>query len=265
MLELQSYGNLASALDINDLGVVVGFYSLGSAINVNPVRWVNEEVEILVDEVGFATAINNLGSIAGYMRFTEAFILDTELHRLGRYSRGAAINDLNNQGVGVGSLSSGNPVIWTTSGYESLSSPTYKAEPIAINDHGWVTGYSDLGAILWRNGLAEIILPNVDPDSKFSARDINNRGQIVGYGSGPNDFAFLWEGGEVYRPGDRLIPEDSHFTITSIEGINENGQMIGLATSPLTGEIGFMLNPVPEPTGFLLLVGGWACLIRKPA
>jgi hypothetical protein len=65
----------------------------------------------------------------------------------------------------------------------------------------------------------------------------------------------IFDGGRVHRLSD-LIPQDFGWRIASAADINHRGQVIGIGVTPYHDVHGFLLDPVPAPTGVLWIVAG---------
>ena len=91
------------------------------------------------------------------------------------------------------------------------------------------------------------------------AEDINNLGQVVGYycliPGGDNYYrrAFLYNGSTMLNLND-LIDPSSGWKLTSAEGINDAGQIVGFGYLG-NGPRAFLLTPVPEPGTWAMLAG----------
>ena len=135
-----------------------------------------------------------------------------------------------------------------------------------VNDLGWVVGQSHVDiryssythAFLWRNDVMED-LGSLSDDS--TAEGINNRGQVVGMcynGYKAVERAFIWQDG-IMSDLNSLIDPNSDWFLSGASAINNLGQIVGGGT--LSGQYhGFLLTPVPEPSGLLALAGGIGCL-----
>ena len=95
-----------------------------------------------------------------------------------------------------------------------------------INDAGQVVGlienFNDDVAVLWDHGKV-IVIGGMGLLSDSSARDINERGQVIGGAYFTTQRAFLWEGG-TKTPLDGLGGQ------TYAGAINEAGQIVGAST-----------------------------------
>ena len=96
------------------------------------------------------------------------------------------------------------------------------------------------------------------------AYEINESGQVVG---NSNNIAFLYEDGVMYDL-NTLVDLPSGWVLRSAEDINENGDIVGTASTP-DGTKGFILYAgadvvVPEPTSLILLgIGLYGLIHRK--
>jgi probable HAF family extracellular repeat protein len=92
------------------------------------------------------------------------------------------------------------------------------------------------------------------PDSFGNA--VNAFGQVVGTlitAGGEITHAFLYSNGRMTDLND-LIPAGSGFTfLASASGINDAGQITGTGTTSSGATQAFLLTPVPEPPGLVLL------------
>jgi probable HAF family extracellular repeat protein len=129
----------------------------------------------------------------------------------------------------------------------------------SINDAGQIVGHSTTGpddtfgadgthAFLWSDGeMAD--LGTLPGGAVSNGWDINNHGVIAGSaqlpaadGGSPQLTAVLWIDGEIIDL-NTLLPDGSGVTLTIAYGINDAGQIVGLAND---GEhtLGFVLTPV---------------------
>jgi probable HAF family extracellular repeat protein len=146
------------AADINNAGVVVGQSGM---MNFVPVRWPrNGAIQLLSETSGNAVSINDRGDIAGFYY--------TGLPRGFLWHRGELTEIPGPPGLMF-------------------------FRPTAINNRTQIVGGTDYEAFHWHHGQLTILPPLV---STSGARDINNRGQIVGFSSvrtdGLNYHAVLW-------------------------------------------------------------------------
>jgi uncharacterized membrane protein len=121
----------------------------------------------------------------------------------------------------------------------------YASAAVRINVRGQAVGYTyrineeatTKRAVLWDKGMMKTLL-----DVQSDARDINRWGQVVGGRFDPSG-AFLYEPGKGVRDLNALIDPASGFSIGSVQGINDRGQIVGFACKEqLCGPI--MLDPV---------------------
>ena len=222
-------GNAPSfAFDINDAGQVVGRtnFGIGQAF-----VWESGVMTGLADLPGglvgsAANAINGAGHIAGWSEAAtgkRATLWSngtvTDLGDLPGGSDQSLAFGINNNGdiVGTGNSASGtNGFVWSNGTMTSIGSllPNTASGALAINDSGIVVGSSVQKAITWdsTNGLRDLNL-HLDPVTGSgwtltNAQDINDSGQIVGYGTHPNGStrAFL------LTP----VPEPNQFVVLSL-------------------------------------------------
>ncbi len=116
----------------------------------------------------------------------------------------------------------------------------------ALNDQGQVVGRSQRGngsdydwhAFHWDGGVMTD-LGAIGSYLSSEAVDINNSGQVIGYGGGPYPWcgdSFLYEPGKGLRKLDDLVPVESGWAGFSPYGINDAGQITG--TGWFQGETG---------------------------
>lgn len=202
-------GSRGSALAINNSGVAVGYFNRrafiydGNSSQYIPLGHPTQFVS--------AYAINDHGLVLGTAaggRNSYNFLWDGEnVTRLPSYGEltGFTPVDLNNAGVVVGRMSAVGPgapwthqaFIYSDGKFQALGEWSNQSEellPSAINDKGWVVGVglqsndgdTEVNAFLWRNGesmhLNDLAVPDASGamwDLRY-ARDVNERGQIVG-------------------------------------------------------------------------------------
>jgi probable HAF family extracellular repeat protein len=187
---------------VNSAGVVVGslFHQSDSAFIYQGPGEMRKLTEVGQDRP--ATAINDEGTVAGYRNYAEAWIWNAKTGRkdigLCRGSQ-AVPHDINrhNQVVGVGY--SGDRgyephVAWlwdAEGGMKALGTlGGAQSEAYSINDAGQVVGMAQVKgdkphAFLYADGKMIDLNGLLPPGSEWelqAARDINNRGQIVGWG-----------------------------------------------------------------------------------
>lgn len=139
---------------------------------------------------------------------------------------------------------------------------------IGMNNLNQVVGAADLAdqfgqhAFLWGNGVMRDLTPNA---MQSVAEDINNHGQIVGWGDGG---AFLWFEDQYLNLNQLLGTAGMGIYLSEAVAINDSGWIV--ASGSLNGQgRGFLLTPlvssVPTPpTSILMLTGlGLLGLIKR--
>ena len=296
-LDASNY-QISEALGINNLSQTVGFYSASTSFR--SALWENNTMVDIGNLGGFsslATSINNNSIVAGYSTdasgIFHAFSWDSTngLVVLGIDNESSAvdIND-NDQIVGGFINDDGNYRAYVWEEGQALVQPGVFGgdESLAsgINNLGQVVGRSTTGdtiggedvyhSYIWDdiNGMTD--LGTMSGMDSFGAFDINELGQIVGWGwqtvdgiAGDRD-AFYWENGTMYNLND-FLPQDSGWHLQYATGINESGYIVGWGTINQS-QHGFLMKPnsnvVPEPTtmalfGIGLLGAGIARKRRK--
>ncbi len=198
----------ASAQGINNDGDAVGFFKV-PPFNFHSIRWENGQANPLKTPVGnssWATSINDSGSIVGYTDVfggaSRGFLLngDNINDAVDIGSLDAAIHtqawDINNRSEVVGGSGSA-AFLWSSfqpiQDLGSLGAGSSKA--FAINESTQVVGKSDNRAFLWEdlnnnkqsdpNEMVDLndLIPADSGWNLQEARDINEAGEIVGWGT----------------------------------------------------------------------------------
>jgi probable HAF family extracellular repeat protein len=159
VLETPSHHSIAN--DINNRGVIVGGATAGQSIESGAVRWRHNGIHGLTAGLpSTATAVNERGDITGLV---------------------------------FGGLTHG--FLWQRGRLVEIDPPPGSTfiQPYGINDRTQIVGSTDSFAFLWQHGRT-IALPRLKGASE--ARDINDRGQIVGSSAvrpdGTGAHAVLW-------------------------------------------------------------------------
>jgi len=224
---------------INDFGQVVGSANMGyEGINFHAYLYNGKAMKnIDPDEQSEALAINNYGMVIGSEKDGRIFLY-SESERVIEWLDifGSAL-DINDQGefVGRGSWSPGSEGAFLYRegkiiALGDLSDSGYTV-PLAINESSQIVGQSDMGyvdmwghridhAFLYDNGMMTDLNTLIPANSGWElmyATDINNRGQIVGYGVRDGKFQLVCydEDGYGYLPCYKL-PVYSAFLLTPI-------------------------------------------------
>ena len=176
----------------------------------------------------------------------------------------------------------------TITNLTSLGDGTRFSQAFAINEENEIVGSSSTGqtvgqligttsttsitrAFLWDEGIIAELLPfnlytptnNGSTTNYHSvANDINDSDLIVGNSqrtAGSAAIATLWENG-VPIDLNIFLPSGSGWVLTSAEGINDQGDIVGFGTFGGSTRA-FLLHSVPEPgSAVLLLIGGLSLL-----
>ena len=216
---------LGEASDINDAGVIAGWYQVGNTWTA--VRWTSPtQAQSLGKITGFQSAlakgINNPGTIVGYV--ANAFFSASRaftwtpaggmklLQDLG--GSGSIAFAINNNGIAVGEASTPSEAIhavkWSATGVITDINPpgAGASEATGINDAGDITGWAFPAggngehAWLWRANGTQQDLGTLGGQRAF-AYGINNNVIVVGESeqTPPKpDIAFRWSQGTGMRP-----------------------------------------------------------------
>lgn len=266
----------SDAVAINASGQVAGNNSLGAA-RYSGFTWTY--LGSLGGTYGtWAKGINASGDVVG-----ASYTTDNANQRAFKYSGSTMTDvgsfgtqsfawDINDSGTVVGTALDGDFGFWShafrstgsglvdlTPGWTDTQAWSINASGRAVGVAGW--GSSEPAALLFSGNSVTII------GYSCGARDINDRGEIVGFNQTTTPFgdsyrAVLFSGGEPVLL-DTLVDPTAGWKLTEANAINNLGQIVGQGT--INGEQhAFLLNPVPEPT----LLGGLAAasvglLVRK--
>jgi probable HAF family extracellular repeat protein len=236
-------GGSSYALDINDLGQIVGYSELQPAGETHAVLWQDGQLIDLGSPCGIDThalAINKHGQIVGYdycrnneQVFTSAFLWEkgtiTNLGSLGGpHTFAYDINDLG-QVVGCSRVNLNDPhaYIWENGVMINLGTLGGNSScATSINNHKQVIGTSTTAtgknhSFIWDNGVMTDLGTLGGTDALIEA--INDHGQVVGW-SDTHDgsrHAFLWENGSMTDLG--TLGGDYSYALD----INDVGQIVG--------------------------------------
>jgi probable HAF family extracellular repeat protein len=124
----------------------------------------------------------------------------------------------------------------------------------AINNLGQVVGFSSLfdpettdevfRSFLYSDG---VMIDLGVPGAGSAAEDINDSGQIVGWMSGGGQRAYIYEDG-VVTDLNTLISAGSGLTLSEARGINNAGQIVGVARDAANRTHAFLLTPIAPGT-----------------
>lgn len=236
-------GHLSIGFGINNAGQVTGasysnsevphafFYSNGTMMDLGTLEGGSNSA---------GTAINNSGQVTGYS--TTRTITGDQRESAFLYSNGTMLD--------IGTLGGSN------------------ANPLAINDNGAVTGSSLTAgnganhAFLYSNGNM-LDLGALSGGSSIGF-DINMAGQVVGRADYVvnGKFAsvgFLYSAETGIIDLNTLLPSSSGLMLTSAQGINDAGQILG--TGIINGQMrDVILTPVPEPETYVMMLVGLGLL-----
>ena len=196
-------GNNSYASGINDRGDVVG-YSESAADNMElrAVRWHHGKITLLDSPSHHSIAfdINNRGDIVGsvdsgyHVGGTAVRWRHDRVHVLaaGRADNAVAVNQRGDiTGLVFGDVTHG--FLWQRGRLVNIDPPPGSVflRPYGINDRTQIVGFTESFAFLWQHGRTIAL-----PGGSSEARDINDRGQIVGSSAanpgGTNAHAVLW-------------------------------------------------------------------------
>ena len=179
----------------------------------------------------FPLALNNHGHVVGWA-FASNGLSRPFVFRDGRmtelpvgdvgYQAPYFINDASQIVVqGIATNSSYRAYFLTAEGIIDLHAQTgVSIQAVGLNNAGVIAGMSPGAAITWSNGVVRYL----DPTYGSGARDINNRGEVVGVfhletPPGPNFFTTLMHNGAVSVLGAGFIGE----------ALNDHGHVVGVS------------------------------------
>jgi|JI10StandDraft_1071094.scaffolds.fasta_scaffold01720_20 hypothetical protein len=256
----------AGALDVNNGGVAVG-YALVTGSNVG----IEGNLPLLNNGVGSQRAAVWNGGVG------------TELAAIaGSVNSIAVANNNSGQIAGMYREASNSikGVIWTGGVASTLVNPLgqSQARVRAISEAGWVAGQTSgtlgfLGTV-W-SPTAAYLLPLLGTTGTVigTTRGINSSATVVGFSQSFDDTTgdqvaqnhTLWDfDGTSFTAYDlsTLIVNYAgwDFSTGAAQAINDNGDIVGFATSADGFQHGYLLTAVPEPASWAMMIGGFGMI-----
>jgi probable HAF family extracellular repeat protein len=262
-----SGGNWSFALDINDLGQIVGSSSIGGSFEpLHAFRYtggVMTDLGTLGGRNSTAFSINNDGIAVGGADITNT----VSTH--GFFYNGAMLDIDPSGGLstsGLRDINEGGLAVGSTDGIFLYSNGTISeigslggnnAYGLSINNSGLIAGVfstnSNGHALLYTGGQVQDL--GTLGGAVSAAWSINDSGVVVGsadpagvdtlnwtYNGEPGGHAFLWKNG-VMLDLNNLIPNGSGWTLTIAHAINASGQIVGTGKNPNGQTHAFLLTP----------------------
>jgi probable HAF family extracellular repeat protein len=255
---------ICEAYSINNLGHMAGWVTLGKGPHSKslPGFWGRKLISLGNTE-GIAYGINNRDEVVGEVTLGPLVSFDTtkiafvwrngKMLKLGRFGgKFSVAHGINDRGEIVGFSdtvkSISRPCIWRSGKiYPLAMGKAVAGAAQAINNRGDIVGSLEIVdpkfyAVLWRQG--KLLKLGMLPGGHVSnAMAINSRGVVVGYADVTNDnsHAFIWRHGQM-QDLNALIPVNSGWELTRADGINDQGQIVGLGTYH-GQECAFLLTP----------------------
>lgn len=221
-------GSLCEGDGVNATGQVVGrSFTAGDSFQHAFISDQNggalRDLGTLGGNVSEAFSVNDEGEVAG----TASLAGDTVVHAFLSAPDGGALMDLGTLG---GSASNGSGVnnIGQVVGVSNLAGD--------MTQHGFMTGPGGAGPLVDLGTLG---------GQRSSAKKINNRGDIIGSSNTATGAShpFLYTTSAGMQDFTTLIDPASGLSVTSTAGINDFGQITGIALNSTNGERAFLANP----------------------
>jgi probable HAF family extracellular repeat protein len=262
-------GDSVDVRGINDQGAVAGRLERLNGWSY-PFVWRDGVTSVLdtpPGRTGAAFSINNAGQAVGVAEFPDdrfhAVLWEEDGSLMNLWtpdSYTAVATAINDAGYVVGwtqvQIATARAVLWRDGEVTVLpTEPNYlDAGAWDINEGGQVVGGAWPGgrgdAFVYHEGTLTALLDLGGTGA--CARAINNAGQAVGWSDIPDGShrAVLWSNGLVVDL-NAFVPMGAGWELISAQQINDAGQIVG--TGWHDGALrGFLLTPVPEPSGLLL-------------
>ena len=247
---------------INDLGQLIGFGFAGPIANgYRYTPGVGYELLTGPGDDSEPQGINNHGQVTGW-----TFINGQE--RLFRYTDGVGLEDLGLEMAGL-AINDRGDITGITHGsvflYQDGVGVTLlgQGEGRAINNIGVIAGNTSLSpvggsAFIYKDGTMQL-LGNFGGSTEAWA--MNNQNEIIGQARIEDQLAaFLWSEQNGIEDLNALIAPGSGWFLTGAFSINDRGQIVG--DGFYNGKYSaFLLQPIPEPSTWALLVLGASTLV----
>ena len=250
----------AGAFDVNNAGVATGYLLRSGA---------NSLVEVGFPVLGNATPLRAViwnGGVASLLSNGGGAIVN---------SVGQAINDA---GAVAGSARLSNngqrAVLWSASGALSilpLGQGQFGSRARAINELGSVAGqvFTSDGLIgsVWSGNTQYLLNPIGSGYVNSTTRGINSAGTVVGFADDAdgllNTSGQIWTfNGSSYTAAslDSLVVNLGGWRTNAPQAINDRGQIVGLGVDPFGVQHGYLLNAVPEPASWAMMLAGFGMI-----
>jgi probable HAF family extracellular repeat protein len=244
-------GPISQGFAVNDSGQVTGTATTDTASGPThaflsgPNGGALKDLGTLGGDVSVGNGVNASGQVTGGGNTASIGVL-----AFLSGPNGGALKDLGTLGGNPGDESNGNGV--NASGQVTGGSHTATGALHAFRSGPDGGALQDLGSL------------GGDFSSGFA---INDSGQVVGlstYDASGAYHAFLYSGGQMLDLNNLIAP-GSGFTLEVARGISDNGYIVGFGTAADGNQHAFLLIPVPEPAGLVLLGTGAVALLGYAA